>query len=71
MSEKRTKCHSCRVEYVCDKCGKGMMETTAGISLTSNPPKYQHTCTHCGHQDYFTKAYPGFILAVSPPEAEK
>lgn len=71
MSEKRTKCHSYRVEYVCDKCEKGMMETTNGIALMRNPPMYQHICNHCGHEDYFFEQYPGISWAPAPSEDEE
>ena len=71
MSENRTKCHSYRLEYICVKCGEGMMETTAGISLMSLPPKYQHTCNSCGYEDYFFEQYPSISWVPAPSEVEE
>lgn len=38
-----------RVNYVCPKCGQGMMKLDEGIVLTSNPPQYRYQCDKCGY----------------------
>ena len=48
-----------QIEYKCDKCGKGYMELKpGGMTYLSNPPKYEHICSHCGHIEKFTTQYP-------------
>jgi hypothetical protein len=38
---------SYKIEYTCDECKAGTMKFT-GLTLTSNPPQYEHQCTNCG-----------------------
>ena len=58
MSETKTECRTYKVEYVCDVCAKGMMEASGSVVCT-NPPKYQHICTSCGHEGYLLETrYP-------------
>ena len=47
------------VEFVCDECHQGVYryDDEAPI-LQSSPKQYPHTCSHCGHQTYFTLIYP-------------
>ena len=56
--EKETRLIAYRVEYICDKCGKGFMEPT-GIIKTSNPPLWEHDCSNlCGNFQDFREQYP-------------
>ena len=45
------------VDYVCDECGTGLMEST-GVALMSNPPWYPHHCSHCGATKNISERYP-------------
>lgn len=46
------------VDYVCDTCGKGLMNAIGAPSLMSNPPQILHQCNICKIQRYFTLHYP-------------
>lgn len=60
MKLKTTPVQPVRVERVCDACDIGTMErTTGGAQLLSNPPQYEHTCTHCGVSAWYRgETYP-------------
>ena len=59
MSEKEIRIVPIKTIYVCDNCEIGeMVPNGIGIYL-SNPPKYRHSCTNCGHSQTFVgKTYP-------------
>lgn len=57
MAEKETVLKLVRVNYTCDKCNQGLMQTT-GLVLTSVPPQYPHVCNQCGYEMTFKVAYP-------------
>lgn len=49
------------IEYVCDQCAKGVMESQDGVAnimLSCDPPKFRHVCTVCGYEAYLTDRYP-------------
>ena len=66
--ERKTECRPVWVEYICDKCGEGMMEMQSGLLLT-DPPRHQHKCTHCGYEDHLFEYYPR--LRWEPVKVEK
>lgn len=71
MSELRFKLNTFGVDYQCDACGKGFMVVSGDMVLTSMPPQYQHTCTHCGKTEYLTEKYPTVKHErLQPPYAE-
>lgn len=45
------------VDLPCPTCKKGLMRPN-GNALLSNPAKYEHTCTECGHTVMSEKKYP-------------
>ena len=45
------------IDYVCDKCGEGVMRCK-GLMLLSDPPKYPLVCTECGHEVISDMNYP-------------
>ena len=56
MQRKLIEVRTFNVTLMCD-CG-GEMRTN-GITLTTNPPMYPHTCTACGRTDTLTgECYP-------------
>lgn len=57
MSERVYDVQIVGVDYVCDECHIGLMEST-GVALMSNPPWYPHHCSHCGVKKNFSKQYP-------------
>ena len=42
----------------CPKCEVGDLRRTDANMLFSEPPKYQHKCTSCDHEEYLTEIYP-------------
>lgn len=60
MAEVKTQVKTYEVQYVCDVCKDGYMEPN-GIMLTSNPPKYQHSCQNCNHSVSFRVQYPRMV----------
>ena len=46
-----------KIEAVCAECGDGRMIFN-GMVLTTYPPKYSHTCDHCGYVEAFYQQYP-------------
>lgn len=69
MSERKTPCNIYIVEYACEMCNTGMMEASGSVVCT-NPPKYQHICTSCGHEGYLLETrYPE--IRYEPIEALK
>ena len=57
MSEKKFELKAFGVDYVCDKCGDGLMEQT-GIFLPVDPPLWKHKCSKCGHEQNMHDKYP-------------
>jgi|JI10StandDraft_1071094.scaffolds.fasta_scaffold883266_3 DNA-directed RNA polymerase subunit RPC12/RpoP len=57
MTERTYEVRTIGVDYLCDKCGDGLMEHT-GIMLMSDPPKYPHKCNRCGTVMDFFQKYP-------------
>lgn len=49
-----------RQTYRCDSCGIGWMSWT-GMSLSSNPPKFPHVCSHCGDKATLLATYPMIV----------
>ncbi len=48
-----------KVEYVCDKCGKGkMVRDYNSPALLPNPPQFMHECTSCNHREALRENYP-------------
>lgn len=52
------------VNYNCDSCKTGKMLPT-GISLTCDPPLFQHKCDNCGEINSFHHVYPRTVLLIS------
>lgn len=47
------------IEYACDYCPDGkMVRTEANICFLSDPPKYEHQCSHCRTIELLTSTYP-------------
>ncbi len=63
MPEKRTEIKTFLVSYVCEKCEAGEMKPT-GVMLTSDPPKWPHSCSACGHEQVFCLKYPAVAYEV-------
>lgn len=40
----------------CKLCG-GFMKMVEGVTLLSNPPKFQYECKDCGHVKYSTEYF--------------
>ena len=60
---KKTEVKTFKVEYICDKCKKGIMveickhDRDPTIKITSNPA-YFHKCFECNYQKCLNKHYP-------------
>ena len=65
MSEIKKLARPFKVEYVCDKCGAGLMRPT-GYAFSTNPPKYEHSCNHtlCDNKMNFFKTYPALEFEI-------
>ena len=48
------------VDQKCPKCNVGYMREN-GIVFMTNPQKYQHRCTNCGHEETYGVRYPYVI----------
>tara|TARA_B100002049_G_C15917932_1_gene306839 strand:+ start:134 stop:322 length:189 start_codon:yes stop_codon:yes gene_type:complete len=46
-----------RVDFTCDDCGRGHYRPTGMLGLTV-PPRHQHKCDYCGHEQFLPKRYP-------------
>ena len=47
------------IEFECDKCNSGVFRLNPSAEvLHSNPRQWQHQCTECQDNVYFTKIYP-------------
>jgi len=57
MSERRFEVTPVGVDYICDTCEKGLMNPT-GVMLTSDPPKWPHRCSNCGHEVILDEKFP-------------
>lgn len=53
-------------QYRCDQCGFDYVKFT-GMTFTSNPPRYQHKCSHCGFLIELLSRYP-LTRYVADPE---
>ena len=48
-----------KIEYVCDRCERGIYRLVSKKPTTTNYiHKWQHKCTHCGDQADFAVPYP-------------
>ena len=48
-----------KIEYLCDRCERGVYRLVCKRPVTSNyVHKWQHRCTHCGDLAEFTVPYP-------------
>lgn len=48
-----------KIEYVCDRCERGVYRLVSNKPITSNYiHKWQHRCSHCGDLVDFTVPYP-------------
>ena len=56
MSEVKHEVKTYLIRYLCDDCGIGTLNPT-GITLTSYPPQYPHTCGNCGRHETFINVY--------------
>ena len=54
---KRTPVTPVRVEQECTECWVGTLIPT-GVNLMSNPPRFEHACTECGHKERFSVRHP-------------
>jgi predicted RNA-binding Zn-ribbon protein involved in translation (DUF1610 family) len=57
MAERTYEVRTVGVDYLCDKCGDGVMEQT-GIMLPMDPPKWRHKCNRCGEVSDLWQKYP-------------
>lgn len=55
--EQKTEVKVYKVDYICDECKVGKMKWR-GITLTSYPPQYPHTCEKCGATQNLLYNYP-------------
>jgi len=55
--EKYTEVKTYSVVYICDTCSEGEM-VFDGLTLTSYPPLYPHTCDKCGDKKNLRTRYP-------------
>lgn len=46
------------VKYICDYCKVGEMISTGNNNWSSNPPKLEHKCNHCGTKILLNEKYP-------------
>lgn len=46
------------VKYICDSCKVGEMLPTGNNNWSSNPPKFEHKCTHCYTKVLLNEKYP-------------
>lgn len=60
MGEKKTaKLIPYEVNYICDKCGKGIMEYTGGHEYLTSIPQFEHKCNVCGEiKLFYNGTYP-------------
>ena len=65
MAEIEQEVKTFTVNYLCDECGEGYMESTGSI-LISNPPQYPHKCNACGSDRTFREKYPKTIYKTEP-----
>ena len=48
-----------QIEYLCDRCERGLYRLVSKTPITSNyVHKWQHRCSHCGDLAEFTLPYP-------------
>ena len=46
-----------QIDKECDKCKNGYMRPN-GLVKPSIPPHFGHSCTSCGHEQYYGVRYP-------------
>jgi len=64
MAEIKKEVKTYQKSYICDECGEGEMKPT-DVCLASNPPKFPHECTKCGHtQNFIGRKYPYITYEV-------
>ena len=57
MAERNYDVRTVGVDYLCDKCGDGVMDQT-GIMLPGDPPRWRHKCNRCGEIADLWQNYP-------------
>ena len=57
MAERTYEVRTVGVDYLCDKCGVGVMEQ-AGIMLPTDPPRWRYKCGGCGEVADLWQKYP-------------
>jgi hypothetical protein len=57
MSERTYEVRTFGVDYICDKCERGVMNQT-GKMFFVDPPLFVHKCSNCGDETGFTEQYP-------------
>ena len=65
MAEVVANTRTIAVNMTCDKCHSGLMryDCTAPALMTM-PPKLRHECRMCGHEEYYTNAYPYYRMIL-------
>lgn len=58
MSEIKQEVKMFSVDMICDKCNEGKMEYKDGMMLLTDPPKFSHSCSNCGHVETYLYKYP-------------
>lgn len=66
ITEKQVTTH--QMDYLCDKCGKGVMRWT-GMALLSMPAQFPHECTECSASQDFLVRYPHTEYRTVPTES--
>ena len=63
------KCY--QMDYVCDKCGKGLLRPIGAFNLIKEKPVYQHECKVCGHKELVNGVqYPYLVQEVTMKESK-
>ena len=69
MSEERVPVTPVMIVMRCDRCGRGLMESTGASFSTSFETTFPHRCTECGREDAFTDVkYPNIVYDTDPIE---
>jgi hypothetical protein len=58
MGERTWEVKVFKTDYICEKCGEGVMHFISAYG--GSPPMYQHQCVACGHRDDLLAEYPSF-----------
>lgn len=68
MPETKHKVESFEVNYVCDKCGYGMMRQIGHSDEEKETAENPHECVICGHQQIFKGVIYPHIIHVDEDE---